>query len=286
MMQPWWMDAVCAGQEWDVMLISRSEIESGKAAPVQETDASAADEVVAAMPYLLRKRLGVRFVVMPHMTMFGGMWLTQDVYGSPDMQERLGKLFAKKLRGLGVAFYCQQFPAGNPMPYWLKKRGFKVREQILHLVNSDGETVVMNPELKAEEFYRFHSACLKEQGRKPGYTREDLLVLERKCSRIGKSCFVQVRDAQDELQAAAFLVWDVKQLYPLQWCVRGENKDVEALLNRKIMSKARELGVPVLYSQSSAGQRVTSNVVSKYTNLWLAPIFYFAYRGITNPFAK
>ena len=58
-MQSWWLDAVCAGKEWDVMLYP--------------ADADSADKVVAAMPYLIRKRLGVKFVIMPQMTQIGGM---------------------------------------------------------------------------------------------------------------------------------------------------------------------------------------------------------------------
>ena len=49
-MQPWWMEAVCAGKEWDVLL---AENEQG--------------EIMGAMPYLIRKRMGMRFIVMPQM---------------------------------------------------------------------------------------------------------------------------------------------------------------------------------------------------------------------------
>ena len=286
MLQPWWLEAVCAGKEWEVMLVTQSELKDEHGSSRNDTDSCPTDEVVAAMPYLLRKRLWYKFIVMPQMTMFGGVWMNDDLFASPELQERLAKVIARKLRALGVAYYYQQYPIGNPMPYWLKKRGFKVREQMLHLVTPNGQTAASTSELSAEEFYRFHSACMKEQGRNTGYAREDLLVLERKTSRADKSCFVDVRDAKGQLQAAAFLVWDTKNLYPLQWCISGENKDAEAVLIQQISSKARELGVNVLSDQSMEGKQVTSYVVWKYTNLLLAPFFYFAYRSINNPSAK
>ena len=61
MLQPWWMDAVCAGKEWDVLLAEDSE-----------------GNILGAMPYLLRKRAWLRYILMPQMTQIGGMWVNAD----------------------------------------------------------------------------------------------------------------------------------------------------------------------------------------------------------------
>ena len=47
-MQAWWLDAVCAGKDWDVVLSQDAQ-----------------GEIQAAMPYLLRKRAWMRYIVMP-----------------------------------------------------------------------------------------------------------------------------------------------------------------------------------------------------------------------------
>ena len=60
MMQPWWLEAVCAGKEWDVMLFTRSDI---------GMQANKDDEIVAALPYLIRKRLWYKFILMPQLPM-------------------------------------------------------------------------------------------------------------------------------------------------------------------------------------------------------------------------
>ena len=62
MMTPWWLDAVCAGKEWNVLF---AEDEQG--------------EILGAMPYLLRKRLWQKFIVMPQQTQTGGIWVTAEV---------------------------------------------------------------------------------------------------------------------------------------------------------------------------------------------------------------
>ena len=64
-MMPWWMDAVCAGKMWDVLL---AEDENGR--------------ILGAMPYLLRKRAQFRYIIMPQQTQIGGLWVTAEVTAS------------------------------------------------------------------------------------------------------------------------------------------------------------------------------------------------------------
>ena len=61
-MMPWWLDAVCAGKEWDALL---AEDEDGK--------------IAGAMPYLLRKRAWFKYIVMPQLSQVGGIWVTSEV---------------------------------------------------------------------------------------------------------------------------------------------------------------------------------------------------------------
>ncbi len=108
-MQPWWLDAVCAGKQWDVLLIMRSELQSSSWwQRKKELPAETEDEIVAALPYLLSKRLWYKFVVMPQMTIAGGVWLSDELQAAPDMQEALAKVLAKKLRELKIAYYYQR----------------------------------------------------------------------------------------------------------------------------------------------------------------------------------
>lgn len=244
MMQPWWLDAVCAGKHWDVLLFTRQEIK----AKCQEI------EIVAAMPYLLRKRLGYKFIVMPQMTMFGGVWVTDEVQESPDMQKCLAKLIAKRLREMKVAYYEQKFTVGNPIPELLGKRQMRCTERVTYRIDDlssiedvedsfsknkkrqlrKAEGLQVDYDMTAEEFYRFHTDCMRERKRKLTYSREFLLVLERKARRAGQSAFIRITTTTPAVEtstaatetntaaaqepktvAAAFVVWDKNYLYYL-----------------------------------------------------------------------
>jgi len=241
MMQPWWLEAVCAGKEWDVMLFTRSDVSNQQSAvsnqkhpTAQACGDPAHSEIVAVMPYLIRKRLWYKFILMPQLTMFGGVWMTQELYGLPDMQERLAQLIAQRLRGLGIAYYYQQYPAGNPMPYWLAKQRMRVEDRVTHRIDEltdideveaafsenkkrqlkKAAALTIDYDMPAEEFYRFHTACMKERGRHLSYSREFLLVLEKKCRREEHGTFIRVKEG-DQTTAAAFVVWDKRYLYYL-----------------------------------------------------------------------
>lgn len=239
MFQSWWLEAVCAGKEWDVMLFTRSDI-SDKPSKTNGQD----DEIVAVMPYLIRKRLWYRFILMPQMTQFGGVWLNSEVHASPALQEKLAELISKRLRAMHIAYYQQQFPVGNPMPFWFEKQKMKVEERVTYrideLSNIDevegafsknkqrqlhkAKDLVIDYDMPAEEFVQFHTKCLAQRGRKLSYTREFLLVLERKARRHNQAAIIRIKGKQPmndghqsnvQTLAAALVVWDNKYLYYL-----------------------------------------------------------------------
>lgn len=250
MFQSWWLEAVCAGKEWDVMLFKRSDI-SDKPSKNGSKD----DEIVAVMPYLIRKRLWYRFILMPQMTQFGGVWLNSELHASPDLQEKLATLISKRLRAMHLAYYQQQFPVGNPMPYWLGKQRMKVEERVTYRIDDLGNIdevegafsknkqrqlhkageLTVDYDMSAEEFFRFHTQCMKERGHKLTYSREFLLVLERKARRHEQVAIIRIsgqlptEDGQQNGQqpaekgkqkrhqtlAAGLVVWDNRYLYYL-----------------------------------------------------------------------
>lgn len=224
MMQPWWMDAVCAGKQWDVMLVKQSEISA------KESD----DEIVAAMPYLLRKRLWYKFIIMPQMTMFGGVWMNEELQESANKQKHLAKLISKRLSEMKIAYYEQNFTVGNPLPELLAKHRMKCLERVTYRIDDlssideveasfsknkkrqlhKAEGLQVDYDMTAEEFYRFHTVCMSERKRKLTYSREFLLVLERKARRLGQSAFIRIRKGVQTV-AAAFVVWDKQFMYYL-----------------------------------------------------------------------
>ena len=301
MMQPWWLEAVCAGKEWDVMLFTERDLqpeswwaklrgkreEEGAKTTSLKEQGLRTDQVVAVLPYMLHKRLGYRFIVMPQMTMFGGAWMNQDIFGDPDKQQRLAELITQRLKQLHVAFYLQDYCIGNPLPHWLKKKRFNTREIHHQLISPDlQQTNADSPanqdthqQITAEIFYQFYAECMKAQGTKTEYSREFLIVLNRKASRTGRCELVSVGDTDGKMQAAAFIVWDNNALYPLITCSAApNNSDIDHQLNQLIANKAVALGVNIVYPGSSNKTSLMQYRVWKFVNPWLTPFFHYAYK--------
>ena len=89
-MQGWWLDAVSEGKEWTAV-----RLPSG-----------------AMMPMLLRKRMGMRFVLMPRQTQIGGYW------GSRDSASDI----AQAIDGLHLDYYYQKYPIGQSKAVELREK--------------------------------------------------------------------------------------------------------------------------------------------------------------------
>ncbi|MBQ7631317.1 MAG: GNAT family N-acetyltransferase [Paludibacteraceae bacterium] len=215
-LQPWWMDAVCAGKEWDVLL---AEDEEG--------------HIVGALPYLLRKRAWYKYIIMPPMTQIGGIWVAPEVTGDKWKTAEVCRQLKEQLDTLNLAYYHQQFLPGSLCVDALRPLGFKTKERVAYRVNdlSNLDTLIASfaknkrrqlqkalslhaeRTMDVESFYRFHQQCLKARKHKIDYSREFLLVLERKAHRLGQCQILSICNADGQPYAAAFLVWDKHYLY-------------------------------------------------------------------------
>ena len=97
-------------------------------------------------------------------------------------------------------------------------------------------------DLSVEDFYRFHVQCLQELGKQIRYSREFLLVLERKAKRLNQCQILAIRNADDALLAAAFLVWDQHSMYCLIpfYSEQDKNQVASARLVLESIKLARE----------------------------------------------
>ncbi len=62
-LQDWWLDVVCAGKCWDVVIARKG------------------DTVLGALPYLVGSKCGIRYVIQPQLTQFNGPWFNYDAVG-------------------------------------------------------------------------------------------------------------------------------------------------------------------------------------------------------------
>lgn len=260
-MQDWWMDAVCAGKQWDVLLCWKTQdgyqvLDNGEPE----------GEIVAVMPYLLRHRAWMKYIVMPQQTQIGGIWISPTALSDSEVEATaIYEVFAQHLNTMGLSYYYQHYPINSPAIESMRALDFKVKERVTYriedLSNLDNVIAAFSKNKKrqlqkalslhtdrtlhVEDFYRFHVSCLQEKGKQISYVREFLLVLERKTNRLKQSQILAIRNADEELLAAAFLVWDSKSMYYLIPCYSEAYKDsgASALLVLETIKLAREKGV-------------------------------------------
>ena len=282
-MTPWWMDAVCAGKEWDVLL---AEDEEGG--------------IAGAMPYLLRRRAWYKYIVMPQQTPTGGIWVTPEVTADRWKTAEVCRQIKEQMDGMGLAYYYQQYLPGSLCVDAMRGLGFKTRERVTYRVDnlSDLDALIasfsknkrrqlqkalsLHAErgMEAEEFYRFHTLCLAARKRRCSYTREFLLVLERKAHRLGQCEIISICNADDVPYAAAFLVWDKNYMYYLIPAYNPAFGDsgASAMLVLEAMKLAREKQVRFDFEGS-----MDRGTAKHYKQFGSSPVTYFSVERYYKP---
>ena len=290
-MHDWWLDAVCAGKQWDVLLCVESA-DGSHVLSVREQDVQR-ERIVAVLPYLIRKRAWMRYIIMPQMTQIGGAWLREDVAHDVQKVEAIGQTLVQQLSALHLDYYYQHYPIDSPLVEYLRLQGFKVKERVTYRIEdlSNLDAVInafsknkkrqlqkalslhADYNLNIEDFYRFHMDCLHQQGKAISYSREFLLVLERKTKRLSQSQVLAIRNADEQLLAAAFLVWDKHSMYYLIPCYSPLHKDAgaSALLVLEAIKLARKLGVAFDFEGS-----MIRGVAQHYKQFGSTPTTYYS----------
>ena len=282
-MMPWWLDAVCAGKEWDVLL---AEDEQG--------------DILGAMPYLLRKRAWMRYIIMPQQTQIGGIWVTASITADKWKTAEVCRQIKEQMDAMKLSYYYQQYLPGSLCVDAMRGLGFKTRERVTYRVEdlSDLDAVInsfsknkkrqlqkalsLHAErtMEVEDFYRFHTQCLKQRKRKISYSREFLLVLERKARRLKQCQILSICNADGKPYAAAFLIWDKHYMYYLipAYDPAFGDSGAGALLVLEAMKLAREKQVRFDFEGS-----VDKGIAKHYKQFGSTPFTYFSVEKYYKP---
>lgn len=281
-MMPWWMDAVCAGKQWDVILV--------------ENDG----QIMGALPYLLRKRAWYKYIIMPQQTQIGGIWVTPEVTGDKWRTAEVCRQIKEQLDTMGLAYYYQQYAPGSLCVEPMQGLGFRTRERVTYRVEdlSDLDALInsfsknkkrqlqkalsLHAErtMDVEDFYKFHSRCLEGRKRKCAYSREFLLVLERKARRRGLCEILSICNADGVPYAAAFLVWDKHFMYYLipAYDPAFGDSGASALLALEAMKLAREKHVRFDFEGSTE-----RGIANHYKQFGSVPTKYYSVEKYYKP---
>lgn len=232
MMQDWWLEAVCPGQ-WDALLYE----ENG-------------GQVTAAFTYHLRKKWGMRFILQPLQTQYGGLWMKPL---PPDTAESVRLAKEKRIiyhfvdtidETLSPHFLetCLHYSLTNHLPfYW---RGWKQDTRYTYIIPRIG-----NPEkcisrfspskqrqikkaegrftldlgLSPDQFYALHKTSLQESGHgRISYGYSFFLRLWKAATTRKQGQIFTLRDKEGNIHCAHFIVWDRNSAYDLIYFIRPQ----------------------------------------------------------------
>lgn len=257
-------------------------------------------EILGVMPYLLRKRAWYKYIVMPQLTQTGGIWVTPEVTADRWKTAEVCRQIKEQMDAMGLAYYYQQYLPGSLCVDAMRALGFKTKERVTYRVDdlSDLDALIASfsknkrrqlqkalslhaeRTMEVEEFYRFLSSTLHARKRRCSYSREFLLVLERKARRFGQSTILSICNADGKPYAAAFLVWDSHYLYYLvpAYDPAFSESGASALLVLEAMKLAREKQVQFDFEGSM--ERGTAN---HYKQFGSTPVKYYSVEHYYKP---
>ena len=232
-LQYWWMEAVCAGKKWDVLLYRNGE-----------------DKVLAVMPYLVGKKLWMRYVLQPQLTQFNGVWYLKNDFKNENerlsFEKKVCTYFAERLKALHISYFCQNFSPSftNWLPFYWQGYGQTTRYtyQIKNLSNLDEvfanfdrdrrQKRILHLEkdyheindITAEEFYDFHRNYWEKKGSKYLFSKDFVLRLCNEAIARGHGLFIGLADNKtNEKVAMRFVVYDGSSAYSLMSATAVDN---------------------------------------------------------------
>lgn len=220
--QPWWLDAICGEDNWDVWLCRRGE------------------QIVAAMPYYLESRKGYRYVTKAPLTQNNGILFAHEsnstALSRQKAEEKIINEACDFIRSLNVDVYEQQyhhsFQNWSPF-YW---NGYEAIPRYTYLIEdtSDMESVWKGisakqrsvikkgqrsvqeiRELDPEVFYAIHAQVFERQGLSCPFSEELWARLWSATHDRGVGIALGAFTTKKDIASFAFFVQDDKSFYQL-----------------------------------------------------------------------
>ena len=211
---PWWLDAVCGPENWDVILVEKG------------------NEIVASFPYYLKKgNLGMTYITMPVLTQKLGPYIKYPItqkYSSRLSYEK--EIMLEIINRLPIFDYFNMhfdYRYSNWLPfYW---RGFEQTTRYTYIIEdiSDFEHVFSCFEhskrknikkaikeveifydLPCKDFYENHKMTLQKQGEVISYSYE--IFETNNAGRV-----IYCKDSEGNIHAALLVIWDNESAFDL-----------------------------------------------------------------------
>ena len=234
--QPWWMDAVCGADNWDVVLYEKN------------------GTLLGAMPYYVKQKMGLRYITQPPFTQHNGAWIKY-----PENQAESKRLSFEKevldglmeqIEALPVCLYQQSFSPNltNWLPfYW---RGYSQSTNYTYRLLDIHDPEALFPlfqhnkrkninkakklgiqiyfDLPADRFYAHHKTCLEKQGQQIQYTLALFQRIHQAAYNNNAGKTIYATDANGTLLCALFNLNDKQWGYDLISAIDPETRNTGA----------------------------------------------------------
>ncbi len=233
--QPWWLDATAGKNNWDVVIFENN------------------NEIIAALPYYKKNKLGFTFLLNPMFTNRLGIYY--KYYDNLDISNNSKKLsFEKeiftslieklpKFNWFNINF---SYNVKNHLPFHWK--GFNqttrysyIIEDISNIenclnnfdsskkrdINKARKLVEVKFDLSAEQFYEHHKKSLEKKGSKITYSFNIFKKMYDSCYETdsGKVIYATDKNNSSIIHSAYFFIWDKNYGYDLIGSVDSDLKN-------------------------------------------------------------
>lgn len=227
---PWWLDAVCGEDNWDVVLIKDK---NGK--------------IIATFPYYLRTgKFGIKNLTMPLLTQKLGPYIVYDSNKTSEMK-KIGyehEIYKKIIEQLPEfdsfnVNFDQRFKNWLPF-YW---NGFKQTSRysykIMNLkdlpfvfcniakskrqkIQKAENSLFVKDDMSVEDFYKYFEESVKTRGEHVSYSFDFIKNLVNTTYEHHAGKIYYCTDSDNNIHAVAFIVWDKKCAYYLSAMRKSE----------------------------------------------------------------
>ena len=217
----WWLDATAGEENWDVALITSD------------------GEIIASMPYMIKKKLGFLKLTQPTLTPKLGPWIKKSNLKNVNQLKREKDLMNKLIDQLPrfsdfsqnwhyeytnwLPFYWRDFTQTTKYSYLLP-RNLDTKEIWKGLAESarreirkakNRYSLIIRDDLSIKEFLKLNLKTFTSKGLKIPYSESFIYKLDSICEKQKLRKILIAEDSEGRRHAAVYIVWDEKYVYYL-----------------------------------------------------------------------
>lgn len=285
--QPWWLDAICGPENWDVWLYRKG------------------NEVLAAMPYYMEKRGAYRYITKAPLTQNNGIVFRHDpgakLQKRASFEEKVVDAAVQWLDEQGLDVYEQQYAHTftNWQPFFWNRFKCVLRYTYIIEDTSDMELVMQGYSAKLrndmkkgqkntatveildpDAFFREHEKIYAKQGLSCPFSYELWIRLYHACAENASATTLCIRNHQGEVSSLAYFVWDADYVYLLMGGGIPEHsqENTFSYLVHKGIELASEQGKGFDFEGS-----MIKRIAKAFRDYGGVPMPYYRIRKIYNP---